>query len=350
MDTHLNRSNVILIPAFKPSEKLPLLVKELLDQNNDLIICLVDDGSGPEFKHIFDDCLQSENVVLLRHAVNIGKGGALKTGFNHILIKYPDSKAIVTADADGQHLPEDIIRIANESDDFPDSLIMGFRDFGNDIPFRSKFGNNISKVVYRYLLGIKLHDTQTGLRSIPRQLAELTLNVKANKYELETEQLVLCSNHKINIHQVPIATVYEDNNSSSHFNPFFDSLRIYFALLRYTLTSILSALADLILFIIICTFSGNIIVNNLASRYLAMFIQFFLLKSFVFNTKAGAIKLILFISYVSLTGVVSGILQVQLQDHFDMNYILAKVLVDSALFFFNFLFLRDILFNKSEVD
>ena len=81
------------------------------------------------------------NVQLLRHAVNLGKGAALKTAFNHVLCTYPELAGVVTADADGQHHPDDIERVAETLLARPDALVLGARTFGEDVPLRSRFGN-----------------------------------------------------------------------------------------------------------------------------------------------------------------------------------------------------------------
>jgi len=97
---------VLLIPAFRPSEKLPALITSLIRQDHGSVlpaILVVDDGSGPEFAAIFGQLEEHPQVVVLRHAVNLGKCAALKTRFNHCLLASPDAVGVVTADADGQH-------------------------------------------------------------------------------------------------------------------------------------------------------------------------------------------------------------------------------------------------------
>src|SRR5215471_10228108 len=97
----------VIIPAYKPSAGLIEVVEALAGKALPAII-VVDDGSGPEFREIFERVAQTPKVRLLRHAVNLGKGAALKTAFNYALCEYPDLLGVVTADADGQHHPDDI--------------------------------------------------------------------------------------------------------------------------------------------------------------------------------------------------------------------------------------------------
>lgn len=178
----------LLIPAYKPDRRLPAMLHNLAERHPGPIV-VVDDGCGPGFLDVFQQCSAINRVKVLRNAVNIGKGGALKNGINYILTAHPETIGIVTADADGQHAVDDIIAVARRFHDFPDALILGAREFGKNIPFRSKFGNTVSRHLYRMLLNLRLSDTQTGLRAIPLNLAKACLQIRSNRYEFETEQL-----------------------------------------------------------------------------------------------------------------------------------------------------------------
>src|SRR5580698_2418614 len=97
----------ILIPAYRPSESLVDVVRALAEKSFPHIV-VVDDGSGPDFRATFAQVAALPGVQMLRHATNLGKGAALKTGLNYILCNLPDLAGVVTADADGQHHPDDI--------------------------------------------------------------------------------------------------------------------------------------------------------------------------------------------------------------------------------------------------
>ena len=131
MDKNASRV-IVLIPAYKPDDRLTELVRELKEKSLDVL--LVDDGGGKTFKKIFDDCraLGAEVAV---HAVNQGKGRALKTGINAALLLWPDLSGIVTADADGQHTPTDILRLIEAMDQHENTLVLGSRAFTGNVPF-----------------------------------------------------------------------------------------------------------------------------------------------------------------------------------------------------------------------
>jgi glycosyltransferase involved in cell wall biosynthesis len=233
----------ILIPAYQPDGRM-LLVVDQLWQACGAPIVVVDDGSATS--PLFEQLKSLPAVHVVHHAVNLGKGAAIKTGLNYILVHFPKLSAVVTVDADGQHATKDVLRVVESSQDHRGQLILGARCFGAGTPWRSRIGNATSKLLYRALLGLRLSDTQTGLRAIPRTLAEYSLHIRSNRYEFETEQLVLAASNGTPIHEIPIQTIYENGNASSHFSPIFDSARIYFVVVRYALSSGVTALVDLL--------------------------------------------------------------------------------------------------------
>lgn len=101
------------------------------------------------------------------------------------------------------------------------------------MPFRSKLGNKIAKRIFKKLIGIEISDTQSGLRAYNKDLMKLFLSTQGERYEYETEMLIDCKKHNINIQEVSIKTIYLNKNKTSYFRPIKDSLKIYKALLKY---------------------------------------------------------------------------------------------------------------------
>ena len=223
--------NAILIPAYKPDEKLIELCRQLLT-HEDLKLVVVDDGSGEEFRHIFDAL--DERVKVISYPVNKGKGGALKTGIAYIYENLPECERVVTADADGQHRYEDIRKVIIRSVECPGQLVLGSRKFDeSNVPARSRFGNALTRGVFRLVSGAKVYDTQTGLRGFDRPLMQRFMNVHGDRYEYEMNMLLDAAADKIPITEVTIKTVYLNENESSHFNPLKDSAKIYYCLLKH---------------------------------------------------------------------------------------------------------------------
>ncbi len=274
----------IVIPAYEPDQKLINLVLALRSEGFPLII--VDDGSGPAFDTIFN-ALAAPSVTLLRHDHNLGKGQALKTAFNHILKSHPQSLGVVTADADGQHLPVDIIHVAKGLIEQPQHLILGCRHFTGKIPLRSKLGNMLTRAVFSALIGKKITDTQTGLRGIPTHLMPALLNIHSKGYEYELEMLIYAVSHHIPITQLPIATIYENNNACSHFNPLIDSVKIYFVFLRFSGMGLITALVDFLVFTLFFMFSNTIFLSECLARGSGGLFSFVAGKHLIFKSKGS---------------------------------------------------------------
>ncbi len=249
MDNEKASINIpVIIPAYEPDKNLLVLCEKLLEAGL-IYVIIVDDGSGKEYREIFDTIQQKYNYIILRHAVNLGKGRALKEAFNYALNVNPNLVGVVTADSDGQHTPEDIIKCMEALIENPENLILGCRTFDNrDIPWKSKIGNELTKKVCSYLCGIKISDTQTGLRGIPSSFMKKLLSVSGERFEYETNMLIEALHEKTPLKEIPIQTVYVDDNRETHFRPIADSAAIYgqiFAnFLKYTLASLSSFLLD----------------------------------------------------------------------------------------------------------
>ena len=197
-----------LIPAYCPGVELTEIVKALTDSKVFDHVIIVDDGSEPEFAPLFVSLQALPRTTLLRHAANLGKGAALKTGINHALVEYPDLIGVVTADADGQHRPKDILLLAKTLQESPGMLIMGTRAFAGDVPLRSRIGNVLTRYIFRFLTGKQLSDTQTGLRGIPMALMRDLLSLRSNRYEFEMDMLILATQRHFSLLEVPIETIY----------------------------------------------------------------------------------------------------------------------------------------------
>jgi glycosyltransferase involved in cell wall biosynthesis len=339
---------VALIPAYRPDRALVDVVEALAESGTFAGVVIVDDGSGPEFRPVFAAVGRIDGVMVLRHAVNLGKGAALKTAINHALVTHPDLVGVVTADADGQHRPADVRRVGERLRQNPNTLVLGSRRFAGDVPLRSRFGNELTKFVFRALIGHRLGDTQTGLRGIPASLLPHLLSVRSSRYEFEMDMLIVAAHAQIAFLEEPIETIYLDGNRGSHFNPLLDSLRIYFCLLRYTLSSLITYMVDVSVFFVGYVEFRNLLFAHVLARLAAMAINFALVRGFVFRSRdAIPWQASKYLAVVVLSGAVSYAAQLSLVELAAMNPLLAKAAVESVLFFANFLVLRDLVFRNA---
>lgn len=249
----------IIIPAYEPDERMINLLKNI-KKSGFCTVIIVNDGSGADYEGLFSEAMKIIEPLggtVLRHEHNCGKGRALKTAFTYVLENYPNAIGVVTADSDGQHTIDCINNVSGALKENPESLILGVRNFDSDnIPWKSEFGNKLTAKVLGYVSGIKVSDTQTGLRGIPRKFMESLLDVPGERFEFETRML-LESFGKYPIMEVPIKTIYDsEKNHQTHFNPLIDSLKIYKILgerfLLYIFSSLSSSILDLCLFSFFC--------------------------------------------------------------------------------------------------
>jgi glycosyltransferase involved in cell wall biosynthesis len=338
-----------IIPAYQPTTSLIEIVKSLRAITQDPII-VVNDGSDPACDDIFAAIkTHTTEVTILTHPTNKGKGEALKTAFKYSLAHFPNFIGSVTLDADGQHRPEDALQIGAALLKNPASLVLGCREFDKQhkIPLRSQFGNKLTKFVFKTLTGKAVSDTQTGLRGIPKKLMLLLENVTSTGYEFETDMLLLAIKNSLNIFEYQIKTIYIDGNSSSHFNPVMDSLKIYFVLLRSVFSSMLTALIDLVVFSICSFFTNHLLFSLIAGRIVAVCFNFITAKKFVFYSKGNArAELLRYFTLVFTLLTLSNFGIQYVTKNFGYGVIAAKVLVESALFVFSFAVQRFFVFRK----
>lgn len=272
--------NAILIPAYKPDDKLVALTDQLLT-HDDLKLVVVDDGSGEAFRPVFEAL--DKRVTLISYPDNKGKGGALKTGIRYIMDHMPECERLVTADADGQHRYADIRRVLDKSEEMPGALVLGSRAFDGDVPLRSRFGNAMTRQVFAIASGMKVRDTQTGLRGFDRDGMRLFVDVPGDRYEYEINMLLTAARAEMPIYEVTIETVYLNDNESSHFNPLKDSLRIYACILKFACSSLICFGIDYVLFQLLRTFIPLTWVSNLLARIVSASVNFTLNKKLVFK-------------------------------------------------------------------
>jgi len=216
---------IILIPCYQPDTKLLALVRALRGPDPAQRIVLVDDGSGPGYTHLFD-AARGAGCDVLRYPQNHGKGIALKRGLTLIATAHP-GEDVVCADCDGQHTPADIRAVGAALDEHPQSIVLGARQFVGDVPARSRYGNALARLLFAAITGRRLQDTQTGLRGYPAALLGWLQAIPGERYEYELEVLLAASRADLAVVEVPIETLYLDDNRSSHFRLPWDPIRVY---------------------------------------------------------------------------------------------------------------------------
>ncbi|HEX2549384.1 MAG TPA: bifunctional glycosyltransferase family 2/GtrA family protein, partial [Gammaproteobacteria bacterium] len=323
------------------------LMQELTQFTEKYHIIIVNDGSTGKSRDIIEEVSSYPNVTIIHHAVNMGKGQALKTAFQHYLAHFSDQSAgVVTADADGQHSPDDIQKIAASLPQANNGILLGSRQFDTKTPLRSRLGNSISAKIFQLIMRKSLRDTQTGLRGISRSLIKNLSEISGSCYEYELNMLVYAIKNKITITEIPIKTIYLDDNKSSHFNPLIDSLKVYFVFFRYILGSLSSAGVDFLFFTLFYFFTHHLFFSVAGSRVISGTFNFILCKSIIFKSKDNFMPE--FIKYISLA-VFSMLLSYVLIDALTKNHLLnvyyGKLIADVCIFMMNFTIQRLFIFS-----
>lgn len=353
-----NIDTTVLIPAYNPTTDLISLTNKLI--KNNFIVVVVNDGSNINCDDIFSKL--DKSVIILEHKENKGKGQALKTGFNYIINNIP-CKGVITADADGQHLVEDIINVANTLNNNSKDLILGSRKQDKDMLLKSRIGNSITKLIFRLVTKNNIYDTQTGLRGIPYTYLDEFMNIEGTRYEYEMNVLIYCTNKKIAIKEVPIKTVYIENNSSSSFKVIKDSVKIYKCILKdsnflniilFGISSIFSFIIDFILLLLLkklttdlYTEEISLLISVVGARIISSLFNFTFNRNVVFKNKDKLFKSLLqYYILVVFVMIANYLLLNLLTVKFTLNLVISKIIVEVILFVSNYIIQKLFIFKK----
>lgn len=243
----------VIIPSLNPDKSLTDYVKKIINNNLKPVI-IVNDGSNCIYNNIFEELADIEGCIVLTHEVNRGKGAALKTAYRYFIDNYPFYSGLITADADGQHDIDDIIKISKIIENTTSKkAVLGQRDLYNkNVPIRSRIGNATSALLFSVLYGCNIWDTQSGLRGFTTDLIESMLNIKGDRYDYEMNVLAYLRIKNIDIIKLTIKTIYMNDNKGSHFRTFYDASRIFIRILSsffaYISKYIAASLIDLLIF------------------------------------------------------------------------------------------------------
>ncbi|MFD1032237.1 glycosyltransferase [Metaplanococcus flavidus] len=342
----------IIIPAYKPDKKCLDTVEKIIAAGFRQII-VVDDGNSEEFASTFTSLESHKEVTLLNHSVNRGKGRALKTAFEYILKNRPSCEAVITADADGQHLVTDILKVSEQMFKTPEKVVLGTRDFSQkNIPFRSRFGNRFTRLLFLLSTGTVLTDTQTGLRGIPVRYLPQLLKVIGERFEFEMNVLAALRENNIEVTEVSIETVYIDDNKSSHFNPLRDSYHIYKVFIFYGLSGVASFALDIGLYWLFIQLLRDpapdlfIIFATVAARILSSLFNFYINRNKVFKqgSNKSLVRYFILAAFIMLAS--AGSVHFLYAEWLGRGEVILKVIVDTILFILGFVVQRAWVFRK----
>jgi glycosyltransferase involved in cell wall biosynthesis len=187
---------------------------------------VINDGSSDETKRV----ALENGVGLLEHPLNLGKGAALRTGFQYILQK--DYQVVVTLDADGQHDPSEIPSLLKIFQKVQPDILIASRaaEFGK-MTFLRRFWNRLGVKAVARLCHSDITDSQSGFRLIRREVLE-KVDLTTSRFETELELLIKACKKGFRVLSVPINTQKVDGTASSHFRPVTDTWMVCKLFLR----------------------------------------------------------------------------------------------------------------------
>ena len=357
MENTCQSSAAVVLPSLNPDEKFEAVVNGLIDNGFEHIV-IVDDGSDEDRKKYFREAETHPECRVLVHEVNKGKGRALKDAFSYISENMPDVSGVITIDGDGQHLVKDIIACGNLMLEKKDKVILGCRDFNQPgVPPKSLAGNKTTSKMFRLCYGIKLSDTQTGLRAIPRKYLRRFSEIEGERFEYETNMLLQMKRLGIEFVEQPIETVYEDENAGTHFDPVKDSWRIFKIMFKFLLSSAGSTIIDLGLFWLVMGLFGKYfgswseLCATVIARICSSFANFNANNSIVFGNKSHYKRALLRYYCLCIPQMLVSAGLVTLIDNLlsvtgSFLATLVKFAVDTCLFFISYHIQREWVFSQ----
>ena len=323
----MNNNCVILIPALDPPEIFLSYIDELIQVGfKDILV--VDDGSHQ--KKIFEKIGSLPQVTVLTHPENYGKGRALRTGLAYYKdhYSYDEYCGVITADSDGQHLVDDVLKISKSLAKREDKMILGVRDFD-----------------------------QSNVRGIPNSLIDLSLSIPGDRFQYETA--VLIETGKVSgFEEIKIRTVYYDENKGTHFNPVKDSIQIFNLLLgtffRYIFVSLSSFVVDILLFalgtkLLFPALSVRIPLSTAFARIISGAYNYAMNRKIVFKSDRSVVSsgfsylMLCIIQCAVSAGLVTAICYL-----LPLDEVPVKAVVDTCLFFVNYKIQKNYIFKNKE--
>ncbi|BAW31034.1 MAG TPA: glycosyltransferase family 2 protein [Methanothermobacter sp.] len=205
------RDVTIIVPVYNEEGTIIQVINDLMDRGYDIII--VDDGSTDSTPYLLQR-FKDDNIKIYRHVINRGLGAALRTGIEAALSR--KTSYIVTFDADGQHDPDDIEKVCKPLIDDKADAVIGKRNF-SEMPLSRNIGNFIMNIITLIFYGIKVSDSQSGLRAFTRTAAS-KIKINDRGYGVSSEIISEIKRRGLRLKEVPIKTIYTPETISKGTN------------------------------------------------------------------------------------------------------------------------------------
>jgi len=335
----------VVVPTLDPDEEIMgNFIKELQKEFKHILV--VNDGSNSAHSKFFKS-LEKDGIEVIGHYKNLGKGRGLKNAFNYLLEHYKNLEGVVTCDCDGQHSVKDIKKCVENLLENPNKLVLGVRNFDDvNVPSRSKFGNKITRNIFKLFIGLEISDTQTGLRALSKDLMVRFMDLPGERYEYETNMLIECKEKNIEISEVEIETIYLNHNVNSHFNPLKDSIMIYRLFMKYILVALSSFILDIMLFtgmLGVLKINSKILAATILARVVSSIYNYLINSNLIFKDMTVR-SLVKYYILAVVQMFISGCFVTYLFSLLNISVVFIKILVDLVIWVINLVVQREFVF------
>jgi glycosyltransferase involved in cell wall biosynthesis len=215
----------VIVPAYNEGEGIESVVKGIrvavgkLDKSHEIIV--IDDGSRDGTAQN----AQKAGARVLQHPYNIGNGAAVKTGIRHAR-----GSILVTIDGDGQHNPEDIIKLVEKLG--PYDMVVGSRNRKSDTAAHRDVANLVFNSLATYISGRKIEDLTSGFRAIKTHIARQFVYLLPNKFSYPSTITLSIVRAGYSLGYESIRFSRRGGNTKSKIKPLQDGLRFLMIILK----------------------------------------------------------------------------------------------------------------------
>lgn len=197
---------VAVLPAYNEAGYVGEVVRAVQPLTDAVVV--VDDGSSDATA----EEARAAGARVYRHIINRGLGGAIATGLRAALQLGAD--LIVTLDADGQHVAEEVLDVAAPILRGDTDFVIGSRLFHpQGMPFSRRIANRIADLCTGMMFGVRVRDSQSGFRAFSCQVAE-SIDIRTSRMEVSSEIVAEVARRSFRIAEVPITVIYTDYSLS----------------------------------------------------------------------------------------------------------------------------------------
>lgn len=228
-------------------------------------------------------------------------------------------------------------------------IILGSREFSNKTPIKSRFGNILTRTIFRISTGIRLTDTQTGLRGFSASMLPWLISIKGDRFDYEMNMLLLAKKNGWSLLEIPIRTIYFNENASTHFRAVIDSFLVYLPLIKFGISSLAGGAVDFIALLVLNQLTNNLLLSVIGARAISSLINYTINRHMVFGDVSGLERKKTLIHYYTLVGVllISNYLLIHiLHMNLGLNLVTAKLITEGLLFFISYWAQKKVVFKN----